>query len=137
LLISENVSVTVTRRSHKRGAVQIPEHVNVIHYDERYKALEMTDIVVSATTSPHITLSKNEIIALPRIPEFIVDLAVPRDVEPSVKSINGITLLTIDDISGGGLRLSTESVSMTESIIAEHIERYNRWLSVKDQKCPN
>jgi glutamyl-tRNA reductase len=135
LLIRENVGVTVTQRSHKRGTVQIPEHVNVIHYDERYKALEMTDIVVSATTSPHITLSKNEISALPRIPEFIVDLAVPRDVEPSVKGINGVTLLTIDDISGGGPRLSPESVSMTESIIAEHIERYNRWLLAK--KCPD
>jgi len=128
LLIRDGVNVTVTLRSHKSGgSVHINDKANLIDYDERYSVLEKVDIAVSATTSPHITVSKNELTALKRIPELIVDLAVPRDVESSVKDINGVTLLTIDDISGDGQRLSPESISMAESIIAEHIERYNRW----------
>ena len=129
LLIREGVNVTVTLRFHKSGGnVQIPDKANVINYDERYRAVEQADIVVSATASPHLTLLRSEITVLTRIPEIIVDLAVPRDVEASVGNIEGVALLTIDDISGDGLSLSPESVLTTERIIAEHIERYNRWL---------
>ena len=132
LLLRENMNVTVTLRSHKKGAVQIPEQADVISYDERYKALEKADIAVSATASPHLTLSKNEMSKLKQVPKIIVDLAVPRDVEPSVKDICGVTLLTIDDISGEERHLPPESVSMTESIIYEHIAKYNQWLLFKE-----
>jgi glutamyl-tRNA reductase len=129
LLIREGADVTVTLRSHNMGGnARINDKANVIDYDERYRTLENMDIVISATTSPHITISKDELTALKRIPEIIVDLAVPRDVEASVRTINGVTLLTIDDISDGGQRLPPENVSMTERIIAEHIEKYNKWL---------
>jgi glutamyl-tRNA reductase len=134
LLIRESVNVTVTQRSHKGGIVQIPDKADVISYDERYNAVEKVDIAVSATASPHLTLSENELRALKRTPEIIVDLAVPRDVEPSVKNICGVTLLTIDDISGEGRRLPPESVAMAENIIAEHITKYNKWVSFKDNK---
>ena len=132
LLLRENMNVTVTMRSHKRDTVQIPELANVIGYDERYKAVEKADIAVSATASPHLTLSKNEMCMLKRVPEIIVDLAVPRDVEPSIKNLRGVTLLTIDDISGEGRHLPPESVSITESIIAEHIARYKHWLLFRE-----
>jgi len=132
LLLRENMNVTVTLRSRKRDTVQIPEQASVISYDERYKAIENADIAVSATASPHLTLSKNEMSKLKQVPKIIVDLAVPRDVEPSVKDICGVTLLTIDDISGEGRHLAPESVSMTESIIAEHIAKYKQWLLFKE-----
>jgi glutamyl-tRNA reductase len=135
LLLRENMNVTVTLRSHKRGTVQIPEQAEVINYDERYKAVEKSDIAVSATASPHLTLSKSEMSALKRVPKIIADLAVPRDVEPSIKDICGITLLTIDDISGEERYLPPKSVSMTESIIAEHIAKYKQWLLFKENKA--
>jgi glutamyl-tRNA reductase len=136
LLIREGVKVTVTLRSHKGrgGEGQIPDKAGVINYDERYRAMEKVDIAVSATASPHLTISENELSVLKRVPEIIVDLAVPRDVEPSVKNVRGVTLLTIDDISGEGRRLSPESILMTESIIAEHITKYNKWISFKENK---
>jgi len=127
LLIREGMNVTVTLRSHNRGVIQIIDKADVINYDERYKAVEKADVVISATTSPHLTLLYNEVNALKKKPDIIVDLAVPRDIEPSIKNISGITLLTIDDISGSGRHLSPESVKMIEKIIAEHIAKYNKW----------
>jgi len=127
LLIREDMNVTLTLRSHKRGAVQIPDRADVINYDERYGMVEKSDIVISATASPHLTLLYNEVSALKKKPDIIIDLAVPRDVEPSIKNISGVTLLTIDDISGDARHLPPESVSMTESIVAEHVAKYNRW----------
>jgi len=128
LLIREGMNVTVTQRSRKRGGgVHINNKADVIDYDERYRAVEKANIAISATASPHLTLLQSEISVLKQLPEIIVDLAVPRDVEPSVGGINGVALLTIDDISDDGRSLSAEHVLMTESIIAEHVERYNRW----------
>ena len=142
LLIRENVHVTITLRSHnkyKQGGFKIPNKVDTISYDERYRALEKAGIVISATTSPHLTLCKNEMnslkmSALKKDKKNIFDLAVPRDVEPSVKDLPGVTLLTIDDISGETLRLPPESVLMIENIIAEHIAKYNKWLLFKENK---
>ena len=134
LLIHENVRVTVALRQNKKGVIRIPEGAGAIDYSERYKAVEQSDIVVSATASPHYTLYRDELDKLARLPEIIVDLAVPRDVEPSVHDLSGITFLTIKDLSGNSGEdrvLPPESVSVIEGIIAKHIMKYNRWLAFK------
>jgi glutamyl-tRNA reductase len=132
LLILENVRVTITLRSHKKGVFQIPDKAGAISYDERYRAVEKADIVISATTSPHLTLLYNEMSALKKRPKIIVDLAVPRDVEPSIKGLSGVILLTIDDISGETRFLPPESVSLIESVIGEHIAKYRQWVEFKE-----
>jgi glutamyl-tRNA reductase len=131
LLIRENVNVTVTLRTHKKGDLQTPDKADTISYGERYQAIEKADIVVSATTSPHLTISLHEMSALKQWPKLFIDLAVPRDIESSVRDLDGITLLTIDDISGGDRALPPESVAMIESIIEEHISKYRQWLAFK------
>jgi len=135
LLIAEKARVTITLRMHNKNKddlAQITEKAYAISYDERYHAVEKADIVISATTSPHLTLTHNEIITLKRRPSIIVDLAVPRDVEPSIKSIPGVTLLTIDDIAGEERRLTPESVSMIQGIIARHLAKYRQWLEFRE-----
>jgi glutamyl-tRNA reductase len=134
LLIRENVRVTMTLRAHKKGVFQIPDGAGAIHYDERYRAVENADIVISATASPHLTLLYQAMSALKKLPGIIVDLAVPRDVEPSIQSLPGVTLLTIDDISGGARLLPPESVSMIEGIMGEHIAKYRQWVEFKEKK---
>ena len=132
LLIHEGVNVMVTLREYKKGVVQVPNRVSTIGYNDRYKAIEQTDIVISATTSPHYTLCRNELTGLKQIPKIIVDLAVPRDVEPSVQEIPGIILLTIDDISGESRTLPLDSILMIDKIIGKHIEKYYRWYMYKN-----
>jgi len=131
-LIRENVRVTITLRSHNKEtkSAAIPPQADTISYDKRYYAVEHADMVISATASPHLTLLHREMAALKKLPRIIIDLAVPRDVEPSIKSLPGVTLLTIDDISGEA-RLPPESVVMIEHIIAEHIEKYRQWAQFK------
>ena len=135
MLIRENARVTITLRSHhndKKGAL-IPPQADTISYDERYRAVENADIVISATASPHLTLLYREMSALKKLPRIIVDLAVPRDVEPAIKNLPGVTLLTIDDISGDA-RLPPGSVSLIDNIIGEHRARYRRWVEYKEKK---
>jgi glutamyl-tRNA reductase len=137
LLINENVNVTVTIRENKKGDIQVPDRADTIRYNERYKAIEQADIVISATTSPHFTLRYNELSALARLPEIIVDLAVPRDIEPLVQTIPEVLLLTIDDISGESQTLPPESILKIDEIIKEHIEKYYQWFDFKKNAISN
>jgi glutamyl-tRNA reductase len=131
LLIGENAKVTITLRENKKGFAQIPSGANAIGYNDRYKAIEQADIVISATTSPHFTLCHKELANLAQLPSVIVDLAVPRDVEPSVKEIPNLALLTIDDISDESRVLPAESILMIDNIIGEHIQKYDHWFEFK------
>jgi len=137
LLIREGVQVTVTLREYKKGVVVVPKGADTINYSRRYEAIEQADVVISATTSPHYTLRQEELSELKRLPEVVVDLAIPRDVEPSVGELPGLTLLTIDDIAGEGRTLPPDSVAKAESIIAEHIVKYDRWRAYKEGAAIN
>ena len=132
LLINEKANVTVTLREYKKGVIQVPEPAGTINYSERYKAIENADILVSATTSPHYTLTCDELCKLARIPGIIIDLAVPRDAEPSIGEIPGVTLLTIDEISDDGREMPPESIAEIDAIIKTHIEQYYRWQAFKE-----
>jgi len=132
LLLDERMNVTVTLREYKKGVIDVPDGANTIGYSERYKAIGQSDVVVSATTSPHFTIHHKELAGLARLPDIIVDLAVPRDVEPLIGEIPGVMLLTIDDITGESRALAPESLIMIEAIIEEHVGKYNRWLRFKE-----
>ena len=134
LLIQENVNVKVTIREHKPGSIKVPNQAEAIGYDDRYKAIEQADLVISATTSPHFTLCRQELNVLTQLPGIIVDLAVPRDVDPSIQEMPGVTLLTIDDISEESRSLPPDITVMIETTIAEQIEKYNKWLEFKETR---
>jgi len=133
ILISEKVNVTITLREYKKGIIQVPHRAHTVNFSKRYEAIEEADIVVSATTSPHFTLHRTEFSGLSRLPKFVVDLAIPRDVEPSIGEMPGVVLLTIDDISAEGRVLPPSSASLIDGIISEHITRYHRWLNYKQR----
>ena len=132
LLLREGMGVTVTLRQYKKGVIEVPEGADTVNYSDRYPVVGQSDVVVSATSSPHFTLYREEIDKLTRLPMVFMDLAVPRDVEPSVGDLPGTTLLTIDELSGEGRAVPEENRRMIEEIIGEHLEKYNRWLSYKD-----
>ena len=136
LLISEGVRVVVTLREYHKGVIVVPNHAETVGYTERYRAIEEADLVVSATTSPHYTLCLNELKGLSKLPEIIVDLAVPRDAEPSISTIPGISLLTIDDISEEGRFIPEDNKRQTDRIIGDCVERYYRWLAYKGSVSP-
>ena len=138
LLIQEKANVTVTLREYKKGIIQVPKWASTINYSERYRVIENADILVSATTSPHFTLTYDELCKLERVPEIIIDLAVPRDADPAIGDIPGVTLLTVDEISDDSRRIPPESIFEIDAIINKHIEQYYRWFTNKNcrGRCP-
>ncbi len=77
------------------GATSVP-------WEEKIEQLKKADIVVSSTASPNFILTQQEATQIAHDrkhrPMVIIDIAVPRDVEPSVRDVEGIYLFDMDDL---------------------------------------
>lgn len=126
--------VTVTVRQYRSGVVNIPQGCNRINYGERMEYLPKCDMVVSATASPNFTLRK-ELFEEIEIPEklILIDLAVPRDIEPALGEMEQITLYDMDSF-----RLSEtpkeleESLQQAGAIVQAQMGEFLNWYEGKD-----
>ncbi len=129
LLAQQCQETAVTIREYKKGTVFVPEGCNAIPYSERYAYIETCDLVVSATTSPHYTITKEELQKLNKVPRYFVDLSVPRDVEPSVAAL-GATVLNIDDL--GTSHVDTAALDMAADILAQYEKKFYDWYAYRE-----
>ena len=133
-LMDYGADVTVTVRKYHSGVVDIPLGCKRIDYDERYGLLPECDMVVSATSSPNytITLEKmNELSVDHTIP--MIDLAVPRDIDPEIKALSWIALYDIDsfhiDVQSEKFK---KNLVKAEAILNEEKERFYEWYEGRD-----
>lgn len=99
----------------------------VVEFEELKEKLNEADVIISATSSPHIIIKKKDVVDLKK-PLLIIDLAVPRDVDPEVKYIKGTSLFCLDDlgfISEKNLEKRTREIPQVEKIIKEEVK--NLW----------
>jgi glutamyl-tRNA reductase len=90
-------------------------------------AVELTDadLVVSATRCPYPILHAEAVQARTK-PLVLIDIAVPRDLDPEIGKLDGCTLYDIDEL-GGGLVGREEDVREAERIVAEEAARFAEW----------
>src|SRR5699024_3205546 len=91
-------AVTITLRSYHHGETIVPAGCDTFPYDRRCEVLEGADLAVSATTSPHFTLTAQQIAALHQPPRLLLDLAMPRDIEQTAGEDARVTLYNLDDL---------------------------------------
>jgi len=126
----------VANRSAEK-AREIIEHLGVgtaLELPGLTDALKRVDIVVTSTGASHFVLTPGKVaeamLSRPERPMFIVDIAVPRDVDPDVARIPNVHVADIDQLRGlidATLERRRESIPMVEAIIAEHAERFAQW----------
>ena len=126
--------VTVTVRQYRSGMVTIPPGCDRINYGERVEFLSKCDLAVSATASPNFTLTRELLEQTGLTKELIlIDLAVPRDMEPAIGELPGITLYDIDSF-----KITADSPALRESmekaggILAEEIADFYSWYQGRD-----
>ena len=126
--------VMMTVRKYRHGVVDIPEGCERVDYDDRYALIPECDLVVSATSSPHYTLTREGLEAV-RVdhPITLIDLAVPRDIE---KSAGGLRWATLYDIDSFGIDLESdrvrENLRHAEDILAAEKEGFYAWYEGRD-----
>jgi glutamyl-tRNA reductase len=97
-------------------------------------ALSIADVVVASTGASHFILNEERVGAAmarrPDRPLFIVDIAVPRDADPAIVSIDNVSLVDVDGLKSvvdEKLDLRREAIPAVEEIIAEYVERFETW----------
>ncbi|MDD4495171.1 MAG: glutamyl-tRNA reductase [Eubacteriales bacterium] len=131
-LMNENANVTVAIRPNSNH-LHIPVECEKVLLDDIYRILQNFDIVISTTLSSNYIIYKQmvENIDFNKKITFI-DLAVPRDIEPTIAEIKNVVLYNIDDFQNENL---TDSFSEYETeaakLIAEGIRQYSSWVSNK------
>jgi glutamyl-tRNA reductase len=119
--------VLVSNRSHDR-AVALANELGgrAIHFEEWAKEFSRIDIVISSTSAPHYILDRAKLEPLMKSrrnrPLLLVDIAVPRDVEPEVNLMENVYLYNIDDlqmIADDYLKQRKEEIARCEQIIKE------------------
>lgn len=91
--------VFIANRTYER-ACQLARYINAkaVGFDRLKEKLKEVDIVISATSSPHLILKKEDLVDVKK-PLLIIDLAVPRDVESEARYMEGIDLFCLDDLN--------------------------------------
>ncbi len=128
--------MTVANRTLERGSMLADRFgADAITLNELPERLHDFDIIVTCTASTLPILGKG---LLERVvkqrrhaPVFIVDLAVPRDVEPEAAELDDVFLYTVDDLSAivqDNLQIRRESVVLAEQMIADQTAHFLRWM---------
>lgn len=153
-LMEEGADVTVTVRQYRSGMVQIPQGAKRIDYGDRYQYIPVCDFIFSATASPNLTITKENLEACRKHQieqkqacetqnlqsdisikkeQIFVDLAVPRDMEPTIAKIEGVSYYDMDS-----LPVETQSQEMhsqykkAKHILRQEIQSFCDWYQCRD-----
>ncbi len=129
--------VLVTNRTHER-ALELAENLGAsaraLPFWEMDQALSEADIVISGTAAGDFILGAQQIARVMadrgHRPLLLIDVAVPRDIDPAVRDVPGVHLLDIDDVEAAahdGLQERQREVSKVEAIIEEEMGDFLGW----------
>ena len=123
------------RRRERARALAQRFNGHVVPFDDLPTELDRADIVVSSTGAPHQLLGAEELAAVMAErrarPLLLIDLAVPRDIDPACASIAGVTLANIDDLRATVERhthVRRAEARRAEGVVEEEIQAFAVWL---------
>ncbi|MHB1539215.1 MAG: glutamyl-tRNA reductase [Solirubrobacteraceae bacterium] len=136
-LVEQGAGTVFLANRHADRALSLAERFggSVVSLHDLPKQLSAADIVVSSTASPHPIVGRDELelvlAARGGRPLLMIDLAVPRDIEPSCGELDGVTLYDMDDLQAvvaRNLGARAELAPQAEEIVEDEIRRFARWL---------
>ncbi|HLU26646.1 MAG TPA: glutamyl-tRNA reductase [Longimicrobiales bacterium] len=140
-LVAEGVESLVVANRTEARAREITARFGgrPVRYDEMLMALPEVDIVAAATAAPHVVLTREMVESVlpggPRHPLCVLDIALPRDVDPAVGEMDNIFLYDVDDLQQiveGNLERRRADIPRAEALIAEGVEAFWAWYVSRD-----
>ncbi len=132
--------IYVTNRTWERAeemAAQFSGHA--VEYSRFTSMLHDIDIVIASSGAPHYILKREEmqkaIAARRNKPMFLIDIAVPRNIDPAVNDIEGVFLYDVDDLAGvvnANLKERGRQAEQAEAIVAEEFDRMMVRLKIEE-----
>lgn len=114
---------------------------NYAEIDKLQSEMEAADIVITCTGAPHFVVHRELVESVmrsrPERPLVIVDIAVPRDVEPEVKQIEGVFTYDIDDLNQAShinRKDREKEIARAMEIVDDEMERFVSWWQALESK---
>jgi glutamyl-tRNA reductase len=140
LLHSGASAILVSNRTYER-AVELAEafHGTAVRFEQLLEYLNKADIVISSTGAPHFVVRKDQaerlLAARKNRPMFFVDIAVPRDIDPSVNELDNAFVYDIDDleqvVEANKKQREREAV-YAEQIVQQEVQKMMKRLASRD-----
>src|SRR5450755_2138618 len=132
--------VFVTNRTHERAEEMAKLFQGTcVEYTRFTAMLPEVDILIASSGAPHYILHKDEmqrvIAARRNKPMFLIDIAVPRNIEPTINDLDNVFLYDIDDLQevvNSNLRERMKEADHAETLVAEEVERMMARLKVQE-----
>lgn len=109
-------------------------HATAVPWDDLVRAVAQADLVVTSTGAPGVIhtydMVRQAMAGRQRRPLVILDIAVPRDVEPAVATLPGVTLYNIEDVqqfAEANLHLRRQEIEAAEAIVAADVAAFQAW----------
>ncbi len=134
LLSREEIRVIATVRSHNGIYQSSHARVENVDYQNRYDYLDEADVIISATSSPHYTLTADRVRkSVKSVKErLFLDISMPPDIDEDIADIEGCRLTALDDIhklAEENNRLKQQAIGDAEEILEEDLEKICKTLS--------
>jgi len=135
--VSNGVSkVLVTNRTFERAEKLAKEFEGkAVPFEYFVEHLAETDIVLTSTGAPNFILGKRQMEEVLKRrknrPMFLIDIAVPRDIDPKVNDLDNAYLYDVDDLQGvvqANLKERQKEASKAEAIVEQEIGQFFQWL---------
>ena len=137
-LQSEGVraAVVANRTFERAQALAGLYGATAVRYEEAWTALADVDVLLCSTASPHVVVGADRVRdGLERRgdrPLCILDIAVPRDVDPAVAEMDNVFLYDLDDLRAvvsASVERRHRELPAAEQVIAEEVEKYWQWVA--------
>jgi len=118
-------------------AMDLAQRFGATHrsFTELAASLVEADVVISSTTAPRALITREMMQEVMRRRNdrslLLIDIALPRDVDPAVADLPGVHLYNMDNLESGvseGIRLRLQEVEQVQEIIAQEVGAFDRWL---------
>jgi glutamyl-tRNA reductase len=131
-LAGAQASLLVANRTHTRAATVARAHRGrAVAWDALPEALASVEVVISSSGSSELLIAADDVADVMAArggrPLLVIDIAVPRDVDPAVGHLPGVSLLDMDDLKAfvlAGMSERRKELPRAGEIIAEEVERY-------------
>jgi glutamyl-tRNA reductase len=135
-LMEEGVRTVIVSSRTLERAREIAQRFggNAVPFDQVASQFEAVDILISSTGAPHHVLRVDDVAALMRRrrnrPVFLIDIAVPRDIDPRVNELDNVYLYDIDDLQrvvyANRLERQHEA-ALAESLVEHEVAAFSSW----------
>lgn len=128
LVSHKNVTVMTTLRHHNSVWKLIKDMgVQTVDYSKRYEYINDADCIISATSSPHYTITGHDLknYLTDNRKRLFIDLSVPPDIDNSITQLSGVSLENIDyfeKLAGDNNALKIDSVDIAKEMIAQEAD---------------